>query len=127
MEDKTDITVTKQKPWLFKKGESGNLNGRPKGALSLTTKVRNALETIGKGEKDPYDIQLIRVILDKAINEKSENMIKLIWNYMDGVPKQYTSMNLESKGVPILGLSFAKETEEKVDEVIDSYLNKNQS
>lgn len=50
MEEETDKTENKQndKPWLFKKGQSGNPNGRPKGTFSLKTYAKKYLEEMFK-------------------------------------------------------------------------------
>ncbi len=47
---KTENTDKKQKPWLFQKGQSGNPNGRPPGALNFATKFKMLVEKIA--EKD---------------------------------------------------------------------------
>lgn len=92
--EKTENTVEIQtdksdKPWLFKKGQSGNPAGKPKGAKHFTTIVREAMKEeakiVGGGTME----------IEKAIGKKvvqmaldgNEQMIKLIWNYMDGTPK----------------------------------------
>lgn len=68
----------------------GNL-GKPKGSRHLTTLVRDALKKLGKtkeGKEISYETALVEAILDKAIFEKDSQMIKLIWNYLDGMPTQ---------------------------------------
>jgi hypothetical protein len=81
------------KPWLFKPGESGNPNGRPMGVKNFTTKIRDALLKIavddeGKKTDYTYEQALVKTVLEKAIKGKDPNMIKLMWNYLDGMPSQ---------------------------------------
>lgn len=114
-EEKLENTSLKQeyKPernpdGTIKPGFSGNLNGKPKGAKSMTTRVREALEEYAteQGEsKKTYYQQLIKTVLEKALVDKDPQMIKLMWNYMDGMPAQsvdLTSGN-EKLPTPILG------------------------
>ena len=89
MNEKTELTDKKQtkKPWLFKKGESGNPEGRPKGSLSITGEIKKKLEEIPENQKKTYLEILITKILKKAIVDEDQQMIKNIWNYVDGLPK----------------------------------------
>ena len=75
----------------WKPGESGNLKGRPKGSISITTVMKRLLQKIVKTQ-DGTSKQRVETlagnILAMALNEGNEAMIKLIWNYVDGLPTQ---------------------------------------
>lgn len=70
----TDSSVVKEyKPWQFKKGQSGNPAGRPKGSKSLKTYVKEMLHDMNDDEK----IEFLQGI-DK----------KTLWEMAEGKPKQ---------------------------------------
>src|SRR3990167_1093186 len=76
-------------PW--KSGESGNLNGRPIGAKSITTLIGEALEEVVKlkdGTESVAKRLLVKRILDKAIDKGDVRMIQMIWEQLDGRPNQ---------------------------------------
>src|SRR3990167_2693900 len=50
-EEVADISDKKQKSWLFKKGKSGNPEGRPKGSKSLKTWAREYLAQMDEEER----------------------------------------------------------------------------
>lgn len=72
----------------FKPGMSGNPAGKPPGSISLTTKLKKELEKMPQGQKITYLDALVKQILKKAIVDGDQQMIKLIWNYLDGAPPQ---------------------------------------
>ena len=86
----------------FKPGQSGNPNGRPKG-LSITAMVREELEKVPEGQEKPAKELLVKRILHKAISEGDKEMIKICWNYMDGLPSQGIDVTSGGKPIPILG------------------------
>lgn len=70
-------------------GQSGNSKGRPVGCRSMTTLVREALES-GLGLNTSKSLQdlLVQRILDKAINKGDTRMIQIIWEHLDGRPNK---------------------------------------
>lgn len=87
--EKTENADTKQtRPWLYKKGQSGNPAGKPKGTVSITTAIKRELEKISPEQKKTWLQLTVKRILDKAVSEGDVQMIKTLWNYVDGMPKQ---------------------------------------
>ena len=84
MTDKTE----KNRPNLFQPGQSGNPNGRPKGAgISITTAIKRELEKKPEGQdKSTYLDLLVKRIMKKAIQDGDQQTIKQVWNYVDGLP-----------------------------------------
>lgn len=87
----------------FAPGKSGNPNGRPKGSLSITAVIKKKLGEVPDGEKSTYLELLVNQIFQRAIIEGDYQMIKQIWNYVDGTPKASIRMDGEViVPVPIL-------------------------
>ena len=71
----------------WKKGQSGNLEGRPKKGYSITEWFQEMLNS------DPeVKNELGQAILAKA-KAGDPTALKLVWNYMDGLPKQAVDVN----------------------------------
>ena len=78
----------------FKKGQSGNPKGKPKGTLSLKTLLIDYLRSTDKGQKEANKDRLIKRIGKLSIVNGNEQMIKLIWNYIEGMPKETAEVNI---------------------------------
>jgi hypothetical protein len=55
----------------FKPGESGNLNGRPKGSQSFSTLYKKAIENIAKAKgvtPEDFEVQLVQQAIAKGFN-----------------------------------------------------------
>lgn len=52
--EESEITDNKQKPWLYKKGQSGNPAGRPKGSRSLKSYVKAKFASMTDEEFEEY-------------------------------------------------------------------------
>ena len=98
-----DTTAKKQVGRPFQKGQSGNPAGRPKGSVSITTEIKRKLEETPKGQKKTYLELLVATILKRAIEDGNEQLIRQIWNYVDGMPKESRDITLETR--PILQVS----------------------
>lgn len=98
--------------------QGSNLNpfGKPLGAKNFTTKVREALMKVADGSEngETYEVLLIRRVLKKAIVEGDSFMIRLMWNYLDGLPQQ--SIDLTTKGHALGNLSEEQRT--KLDQLL---------
>ncbi len=66
-----------------------NREGRPKGSgISITTEIKKKLKEVPEGQKATYLELLINRIFKQAIQDGDPQMIKNIWNYVDGMPVQ---------------------------------------
>lgn len=84
----TEKTVENQKPWLFKKGQSGNPKGKPKGTFSLKTFAKNYLQKLSDDEKIAFMEGLPK---------------EIIWKMAEGNPKQDMEHSGEVVVKPIFG------------------------
>ena len=95
MDEETDNQTINNKPWLWKKGQSGNLAGRPKG-FSLKEWTRERLAKMTDEQRDAF--------LEGI--PKAE-----VWKMSEGNPANAT--DITSAGKPIVML--AAEITEKND------------
>ena len=72
----------------FPKGVSGNPKGKKPGTISVVAGIKRKLEEVPDGQKTTYLELLINRIFKQAIQEGNEQMIKIIVNYVDGMPVQ---------------------------------------
>lgn len=89
--DTTPIVETSEKenkrnPSWIKPGEVRNPNGRPKKGYSVTEHVKALLE------KDPQTMDDIVEKITTAAKQGDMAAIKVLWNYMDGMPLQATDI-----------------------------------
>ena len=82
-----NLVVRNEKGQIIK--GTANPYGRPKGSgISITTELKRKLEEVPEGQKANYLQLLIQRIVKQAIVDGDQQMIKNIWNYVDGMPKQ---------------------------------------
>ncbi len=71
MEDETQ-DQTNNRPWLYKKGQSGNPGGRPVGSKSMKTYVREKLASMTDEEREEF----LEGVDKKILWEMSEGKAK---------------------------------------------------
>jgi hypothetical protein len=100
----------------FKKDDPRiNREGRPVGAKSFTSKVKEALEKIAEGKEYTYEEAFIKSILKSAIVDGDASTQKLIWNYMDGLPQ--AKLDVTTQGEKI-GKELTPEQIEAIDKIM---------
>ena len=91
----TDKTDKKQyKPWQFKAGQSGNPAGRPKGALSPITRVRQIFED----NPDSFD-KFVKEYMEDPNNRK--HLVEML----DGKPRQNVQLEGGEKPIPLIQIN----------------------
>jgi len=71
----------------FKPGVSGNPEGKKPGTKHFTTKVREALMELSETGKSE-EREIVEAVIKKA-KAGDTQMMKLMWNYLDGMPQQH--------------------------------------
>lgn len=91
------IEQSNNKPWLFKKGQSGNPAGRPKGTKSLKTYAKEMIEKMTEEERQEYLDGLPKSFIWEMAEgkAKSNDDIKLtgdlVVNIAESVQKKYAN------------------------------------
>lgn len=87
-----------------------NRDGRPEGSgLNLTSLLKAKLEEVPEGKKEAYKELFIKTLLHKGLVEKDLQSLKLIINYVDGLPKQSLDIDLND----------SRKTQEQLSKYID--------
>jgi len=85
----------------FVPGQSGNPAGKPKGTFSITALIKQKLQDCPEGEKKTYAEYVIDRIMKDTLKGDSRTL-KLLWNYIDGMPKQNISFEDTTDDLEIL-------------------------
>jgi len=99
MEDLLEQSKNNDRPWLFKKGQSGNPNGRPKGTFSLKEYAKKMLANMTEDERQEF-----LAGLDK----------KTIWEMAEGKPETKTDVTSGGQPLTVQIVSF-KDSDENND------------
>lgn len=101
----SNIGANRQKDGTFGPGNCANPNGKPEGSYSLLAILRKELAKCPEGQdKKSYGELIVRRMLKEAIEKGDVQQIKLIWNYIEGMPKE--SHDLTSSGEKIVFLPY---------------------
>lgn len=84
---KSDLTGQKHDT-RWKKGQSGNPNGRPEGSVSIVEGIKRKLLEIEPGNKKTYLELFLNKLFLKAIKDGNEQLMRDMINRVDGMPKQ---------------------------------------
>ena len=78
----------------MQKGETRNPSGRPKKGESLSELMRIHLDAIGLGATKSNKELLVEKIFQLAYVNGDATFVKMIWNYVDGMPKQSSEIQV---------------------------------
>lgn len=90
------------KEYRFKPGHSGNPKGAKEGTISIIVEIKKQLAKVPQGEQKT-NLKLIVAEMMKKGRAGDEKIMRLVLNYVEGMPKQ--AMDLTSGGEP-MGVIF---------------------
>lgn len=118
---KGELTPKKQLPKAleknkWKKGQSGNPNGRPVGSVSIVEGIKRKLLEVEPANKKTYLELFLSKLFLKAIKEGNEQLMKDMINRIDGMPQQRTDITSGDKPIPILNAIHSNHSSQEADE-----------
>jgi|TARA_Y100000310_G_scaffold333028_1_gene409751 hypothetical protein len=97
-ENTSDSKPKRDKKGRLLPGNSGNLKGKPKGSISLIAILKKRLNVCPKGQnKKTYAAMIIDKMILEAMRSGDVNMLRLIFSYVEGMPKQSLDINDPAK------------------------------
>ncbi len=105
----------------WKKGQSGNPNGRPPGTVSITSAIKRKLLEVypdvkhgDNKEKRLYLDKLVDGIFKNAIENQETRTQKDIWSYIDGQPKATVDIGVDKSSLEDLTGFFKAVANKKI-------------
>ena len=106
---KPDLTGEQQKKdTRFKKGVSGNPNGRPVGSVSVVGEIKKKLLECPPDQTKTYLELLVARYFKQTIQDGDTQLIRDLINRVDGMPKQSNEL---SGSLSLKGLIDVKEND----------------
>ena len=88
-----------------------NRKGRKKGSISLTSAIKKKLVLMLPGEKKTYIEKIVDILLEKSL-QGDVNVLKTIWGYLDGLPKQSLELGMDEL-IGEVNITIKKNEEDK--------------
>jgi hypothetical protein len=85
--DSETIGVKRDEKGHLLPGSVLNPKGMKRGTKHMTTLLRAAIQKVYAGSEEPADVLLVRKTIAMALSG-DQQAIKLIYNYLDGMPSQ---------------------------------------
>ena len=100
---------------LWKPGQSGNLNGRPKKGLAMTEALKDILLERNPSTKIERYKELLQKALQMAMRGDGD-MLKYLINRIEGMPKgSGTELNIDNRSITFIG---SPEQNKEIDEFV---------
>lgn len=87
----TQEQTENSRPWLYKKGQSWNPWGRPKGSISLKTYLRNKFDAMTDDEREAFFEWMNKIDL---------------WKMVEGMPQASTDITSKGESIQPLLVKF---------------------
>ena len=102
----------------FKKGESGNPNGRPKGAQSFSTLYKKAIAKIAESkgiDPEDFEVELVQQAITKGFNG-DRSFYADTMDRVHGKAMQSIDHTTDGKEIKIGGFQFVKNGDNTTDQ-----------